>query len=579
MASIKSKILLDQSKIHSLQETIDNLSKQIAQEQEKCNTFSKSAQEKEHQIAAKEIALQESKKKLVDLESLYNAKTSQGNEDLQKLRTLVEQDQQEIAKLKDKSRHMSVQVHEEQSKTRVLEDILKKREDALGQKEQELSQEKGKLMHLMEQIKQTQLNELKKAEMLDALSKKMEYERQKYHQTVEAKDRQIFEEKTKALQVGEQLAKYAEQTKQIDELRNMIASFKPAKDAQVEQAIASLNSKFLDVEKRLDVPQLTHQQVNLLIEQKLSQVEVALKSQIEQVSDMLQEEMEQVRQFCTKMFEEFAKSMPSVEQKLNTSAIMRESSAALEQTKTEMEMKVTNMTRDMEEKWANKVNAVDYKVTQSVTILQRLVDEKLDRQAKIIGKMTEEARWIEEEGIRLRVEHEAKTERQLKHMKEDVEKMITESTFRVYNGFLSKSAPHNAAFVLPDKTQQEEYTQLFEKVKNLEQHQYHQQQTAKVVLQPQQSASNHSTPIRALFHNLLSPSKPITTTTAPIKEEPKAKRSLNSSLDNSTSDPLVEKKMFELAGRVNMLESYFKRDKEASQYAVDALVSKSNHFT
>ncbi|KAG2393068.1 hypothetical protein C9374_009645 [Naegleria lovaniensis] len=109
----------------------------------------------------------------------------------------------------------------------------------------------------------------------------------------------------------------------------------------------------------------------------------------------------------------------------NTAA--RESSAFLEQLKAELETKIENVLRDMEERLNGRISDVDYRFNQSIATLHKSVDDKLERQQKVIGRMTEEQRWIEEEGIKLRVEHEAKVENMIKTLKTELEQMVEET--------------------------------------------------------------------------------------------------------------------------------------------------------
>ncbi|EFC44532.1 predicted protein [Naegleria gruberi] len=111
----------------------------------------------------------------------------------------------------------------------------------------------------------------------------------------------------------------------------------------------------------------------------------------------------------------------------NSLGALRESSAYLEQLKAELEMKVASSVREVEERIQGRITDVDYRFNQSIATLHKCVDEKLERQQKVIGRMTEEQRWIEEEGIKLRVQHEAKVENMIKTIKTDLEQMISES--------------------------------------------------------------------------------------------------------------------------------------------------------
>nr|CAG4718873.1 unnamed protein product [Naegleria fowleri] len=193
------------------------------------------------------------------------------------------------------------------------------------------------------------------------------------------------------------------------------------------------------------------------LEQLVFSIQKETRDNMSKLSSQLREEIDGVRSFALNMVDSSLKSYHknfesileqygtrlnshnvslnnSVADKmaLNTSAshsltMARESSAYLEQLKAELETKIESVLREAEEKLNGRISDIDYRFNQSIATLHKSVDDKLERQQKVIGRMTEEQRWIEEEGIKLRVEHEAKVETMIKTLKTDLEQMVEET--------------------------------------------------------------------------------------------------------------------------------------------------------
>lgn len=230
---------------------------------------------------------------------------------------------------------------------------------------------------------------------------------------------------------------------------------------------------------------ITHKHFKLIedrfekLEQLVFTIQKETKESVSRISIQLREDVDSVRNYATKLIDTSLKnyhknfesileqysvnstplkgnlvtmnSSPSKSLANNSTNIintsiggLRESSAYLEQLKAELEMKVASSVREVEERIQGRITDVDYRFNQSIATLHKCVDEKLERQQKVIGRMTEEQRWIEEEGIKLRVEHEAKVENMIKTIKSDLELMVSESKQSVTDAKSSLSQKYNA---------------------------------------------------------------------------------------------------------------------------------------
>ena len=206
-----------------------------------------------------------------------------------------------------------------------------------------------------------------------------------------------------------------------------------------------------------NVSDTTRQQINhsQLLEERLERIEKSIESiqrvhkeDMNEMKTNLQQEIEAVKSFTTTLidtslknyhrnFEAILNSFGSRSVSPNLSdrsdkpssivPLTREPTAYVEQLKAEMEIKVESIIRDVEERVMGRVTDVDYRFNQGIAALHKSVDDKLERQQKVIGRMTEEQRWIEEEGIKLRVEHEAKVESMIRSSKSDLEEMVEEA--------------------------------------------------------------------------------------------------------------------------------------------------------
>ncbi|KAL9651447.1 hypothetical protein ABK040_001394 [Willaertia magna] len=80
--------------------------------------------------------------------------------------------------------------------------------------------------------------------------------------------------------------------------------------------------------------------------------------------------------------------------------------------------------KEFENKFTSKYTDLDYKLNQNISSIHKTVDDKLEKQQKLISKMIEEQRWLEEEGIKLRVEHEAKVEGMIKQNRKEMDMFL-----------------------------------------------------------------------------------------------------------------------------------------------------------
>lgn len=91
---------------------------------------------------------------------------------------------------------------------------------------------------------------------------------------------------------------------------------------------------------------------------------------------------------------------------------------SLDQVKMENDLKLNKSIRDMEDRINQKLTEMDNRHSTVISNLRKHIDDSLELQRGIISKMTEEQRWMEEEGIRLRVEHEARIHNELKALED-----------------------------------------------------------------------------------------------------------------------------------------------------------------
>lgn len=93
---------------------------------------------------------------------------------------------------------------------------------------------------------------------------------------------------------------------------------------------------------------------------------------------------------------------------------------ALEQVKIRFDLKLSAACKDLEDRLITRINEMDLSHSQTAAEMKKDYDERIEKQMEIIGKMKEEQNWVEEEGIRLRVEQEAAMVDQLQSLKQEV---------------------------------------------------------------------------------------------------------------------------------------------------------------
>jgi hypothetical protein len=93
-------------------------------------------------------------------------------------------------------------------------------------------------------------------------------------------------------------------------------------------------------------------------------------------------------------------------------------SIAADQIKMENDLKLGKSIRDLEDRINIKLVEMENRNSIATVSLRKHIDDSLEIQRGIITKMTEEQRWMEEEGIRLRVEHEARMHNEIKALED-----------------------------------------------------------------------------------------------------------------------------------------------------------------
>lgn len=176
---------------------------------------------------------------------------------------------------------------------------------------------------------------------------------------------------------------------------------------------------------------------------------------VQQITKLAQEfhlEIDSVRHYTKELVDQNLRTV--IPQKLSVTdvSVVKESSAALEHAKTEFDVKLSNAIRELEERVDLKLSDVDLKVSRDVTNLHKLMDERYDQQTKVIGKMTDEQRWIEEEGIKLRVEHEATVQQQIKAVRDDLSDQIKYIEERMKNGLVQFINQHEQNLLSVDRS-------------------------------------------------------------------------------------------------------------------------------
>ncbi len=168
------------------------------------------------------------------------------------------------------------------------------------------------------------------------------------------------------------------------------------------------------------------------------------------------------------------------QQSVNNTSIVRESSSAIELAKAEFESRLRQEILNLEERLNLKISEVDFNTSRELNTMHRMLEDRLDQQQKVMSKMAEEQRWIEEEGIQLRVEHEARIQEQIKSIRLDLMDQIKtmEERFKNNTGSQFSQLEQSIQNVETNSTDlnskmirsQQNYTALTDRVEFLEKH-------------------------------------------------------------------------------------------------------------
>lgn len=494
--------------INKLQKTIQHLNASIEEEREKANSVqsqlehtSRKVKELTHYSESLISTIEQQTSEQLQWESKLHGLEKKSQEDDEKIQRLEESIEKKIQQLLNVEQQILVLQDQGDDCKKMLTQHITRSHQADINEEHVLQQPRQGILQTLEtkteeeneKDLQMELMIKKMNESIQDLSTKIkQYEDSRFHSMqlneglINKEDvQQIIDERVSdirsALETEKQLERSDTTTSrlelQLTSLEESIYQNIQHKMDDFKKLIvfqkAENDSKFEYVSTRVDQVQvaLSSFENSHYIESGLNEVKSQLRETIEEHSlvvertisntvHQLREEIDQVRVFCTELMEDM---IPHISHEASNSSnlLIREPSAALEQVKIEFDSKLGTQIREMDEKIASKLASLEFKFNQSTSVFQQLVDEKLERHAKVLGKMTDEARWIEEEGIRLRVEHEARTDNQLKYMKSEVEKMIQDSTLRVLNNSISSEVNKQANQITRDN----EISRLRERVK------------------------------------------------------------------------------------------------------------------
>jgi hypothetical protein len=185
----------------------------------------------------------------------------------------------------------------------------------------------------------------------------------------------------------------------------------------------------------------------------LASLEQRIVDQMTILSKEFRSEIDSVRLYARDLVDQNVRAVVSPKKlPVSDASYLKESSAALEHAKSEFDIKLSNSLRELEERMDLKISDIDFKVSRDVTCLHKLMDERSDQQTKVLGKMTDEQRWIEEEGIKLRVEHEAGVQKQVKVVKDELSDQMKYFEEKMKNRLVQFINQHEQNFLSVDKS-------------------------------------------------------------------------------------------------------------------------------
>ncbi len=316
----------------------------------------------------------------------------------------------EISKLREMERTTQFElnlnkktVEDQQSKVYNLEKKLKQEENRWNDLSEELEKERRRTREL--ELRLSQEHEIERKEKLN---------QSLGLQNVNEEVRRLsYEVKSVEEKVIEQVHSKLDET-----VRTIFSQLLPTTQStqsreRPQSAYAKSNSGYISDSELKEYASITRDLRHLY---NASPVEEEQQSVLKQVAEQDGKIQQKIQSIST----EFRSEIDQVKKELYSIASPNSipTSIAVDQIKMETDLKISKSTREVEDRINIKLVEMENRHNLAISALRKHVDDSLEIQRNIITKMTEEQRWMEEEGIRLRVEHEARMHNELRALEE-----------------------------------------------------------------------------------------------------------------------------------------------------------------
>ncbi|KAL0484380.1 hypothetical protein AKO1_005050, partial [Acrasis kona] len=144
----------------------------------------------------------------------------------------------------------------------------------------------------------------------------------------------------------------------------------------------------------------------------------------------IQSQLNSSLEVATKKFKEEVDHIKQEVMSANNNPNNLTTSIHIDKFKMEHDLKCNKSQRELEERINSKLSDIENRHNNAISQLKMQIENSFNLQNDLITKMNEEQRWMEEEAIRMRVEHEARIKQEMLQLEDRMRKERDEAVQR-----------------------------------------------------------------------------------------------------------------------------------------------------